>query len=116
MISRNWGTNGHTGAVQPFVFRKLFTDDLIVIQEKRFRHAHIHLTAYEITRRMAEPMSHGFRIASSVLNAFLKTREEPMDDPVETIRKIAKARKFSQKLTDEVVSSYLVSRRQTGSK
>ncbi len=42
MISRNWGTNGHTGAVQPFVFRKLFTDDLIVIQEKRFRHAHIH--------------------------------------------------------------------------
>ncbi len=97
-------------------FRKLFTDDLIVIQEKRFRHAHIHLTAYEVTRRMAEPMSHGFRIASSVLNAFLKTREEPMDDPVETIRKIAKARKFSQKLTDEVVSSYLVSRRQTGSK
>ncbi len=57
---------------------------------------------------MAEPMSHGFRIASSVLNAFLKTREEPMDDPVETIQKIAKARKFSQKLTDEVVSSYLV--------
>jgi hypothetical protein len=57
---------------------------------------------------MAEPMSHGFRIASSVLNAFLKTREEPMDDPVETIRKIAKARKFSQKLADEVVSSYLV--------
>jgi len=53
-------------------------------------------------------MSHGFRIASSVLNAFLKTREEPMDDPVETIRKITKARKFSQKLTDEVVSSYLV--------
>ena len=31
-----------------------------------------------------------------------------MEDPVETIRKIAKARKFSPKLTDEVVSSYLV--------
>ena len=31
-----------------------------------------------------------------------------MEDPVETIRKIADARQFSQKLTDEMVSSYLV--------
>ena len=57
---------------------------------------------------MAEAVSEGFSVASSELNAFLKTREEPIPDPVETIRKIAKARKFSQKLTDEVVSSYLI--------
>jgi hypothetical protein len=54
------------------------------------------------------PYSEGFSVASSVLNTFLKTREEPILDPVETIRKIAEARKFSQKLTDEVVSSYLI--------
>lgn len=95
-------------SVEPFVFRKPCTNDLIVSQEKSFRHAHIHLTEYEMTRRMAEAVSEGFRLASSVLTAFLKTREEPMEDPVETIRKIAEARKFSQKLTDEVVSSYLV--------
>jgi hypothetical protein len=29
-------------------------------------------------------------------------------DPLEMIRKIAEARQFAQKLTDEVVSSYLV--------
>ena len=108
MISRNWATNGRTGAVEPFVFRKPCTNDLIVSQEKSFRHAHIHLTEYEMTRRMAEAVSEGFSVASSVLNAFLKTREEPIVDPVETIRKIAEARKFSQKLTDEVVSSYLI--------
>jgi hypothetical protein len=50
----------------------------------------------------------GFRVASSVLDAFLKTRDEPIEDPLETIRKIAESRQFSQKLTDEVVSSYLV--------
>lgn len=38
----------------------------------------------------------------------LKTREEPIEDPVETSRKIAEARNFSQRLTDEVVSSYLI--------
>jgi hypothetical protein len=79
-----------------------------VSREKSFRHAHIHLTAYELTRRMAEAVSEGFSVASSMLDAFLKTREEPIQDPVETIRKIAEARKFSQKLTDEVVSSYLI--------
>jgi hypothetical protein len=95
-------------SVEPFVFRKPCTNDLIVSQEKSFRHAHIHLTPYEFTRRMAEVVSEGFQVASSVLDAFLKTREEPIEDPLEAIRKIAEARQFSQKLTDEIVSSYLV--------
>jgi hypothetical protein len=95
-------------SVEPFVFRKPCTNDLIVSREKSFRHAHIHLTAHELTRRMAEAVSDGFRVASSVLDIFLKAREEPIDDPLQTIRKIAEARQFSQKLTDEVVSSYLV--------
>jgi hypothetical protein len=95
-------------SVEPFVFRKPCTNDLIVSQEKSFRHAHIHLTEYEMTRRMAEAVGEGFRVANCVLDAFLKTREEPIVDPLETIRKIAEARQFSQKLTDEVVSSYLI--------
>lgn len=95
-------------SVEPFVFRKPCTNDLIVSQEKSFRHAHIHLTAYELTRRMAEAVSEGFQVASSVLDAFLKTREVKVVDPLEVIRKIAEERKFSQKITDEVVSSYLV--------
>jgi hypothetical protein len=94
-------------SVEPFVFRKPCTNDLIVSQEKSFRHAHIHLTAYELTRRIAEAVSEGFRVASSVLDAFLKTREVKVVDPLEVIRKIAEQRKFSQRLTDEVVSSYL---------
>jgi hypothetical protein len=79
-------------SVEPFVFRKPCTNDLIVSQDKSFRHAHIHLTEYEMSRRMAEAVSEGFRLASSVLDAFLKTREEPIVDPLETIRKIAEAR------------------------
>jgi len=57
---------------------------------------------------MAEAISEGFQVASSVLDAFLKTREVKVIDPLEVIRKIAEEREFSQKLTDEVVSSYLI--------
>jgi hypothetical protein len=42
---------------------------------------------------MAEAVSEGFRLAGSALDSFLKTREEPIEDPVETIRKIAEARR-----------------------
>jgi hypothetical protein len=94
-------------SVEPFVFRKPCTNDLIVSWEKSFRHAHIHLTAYELTRRMAEAVSEGFRLSSSLLDRFLKTREVKVVDPVEVIRQIAENRKLSQKLTDEVVSGYL---------
>jgi hypothetical protein len=37
-----------------------------------------------------------------------EAREDPIEDPLQTIRKIAEARQFSQKMTDELVSSYLV--------
>jgi hypothetical protein len=40
------------------------------------------------------------------LDAFLKVREESIPDTLDTIRELAEARKFSQKFTDEVVSSY----------
>jgi len=57
---------------------------------------------------MAEAISVEFQVASSVLDAYLKTREVKVVDPLEVIRKIAEERKFSQTITDEVVSSYLI--------
>ncbi len=51
-------------SVEPFVFRKPCTNDLIVSQEKSFRDAHIHLTAHELTRRMVEAVSEGFSLVA----------------------------------------------------
>jgi hypothetical protein len=93
-------------SVEPFVFRLACTNDLVVAQEKSFKHAHIHLTAHELNRRMAEALSNAFKIASSTMDAFLKTREEPVVDPAETIRKLATERNMSQKFADQVVSRY----------
>jgi hypothetical protein len=94
-------------SVEPFVFRKPCTNDLIVSQEKAFRHPHIHFTASELNRRMAEGISTAFKIASVAMEDFLKSREEPIPNPAETIRTLAAARKLSQKFADQVVSAYL---------
>ena len=45
-----------------YLFKHCERNDLIVSQEKSFRHAHIHLTAYELTRGMAEAVSEGFSL------------------------------------------------------
>jgi hypothetical protein len=93
-------------SVEPFIFRKPCTNDLIISQEKSFRHAHIHFTASELTRRMAEGIAHAFKEASSALDVFLASRMEPVPDPVETIKRLALVLKLSQKFTDEVVSHF----------
>jgi hypothetical protein len=94
-------------SVEPFVFRKACTNDLVVTQEKVFRHAHIHFTPNELTRRMAEAIGDGFLVASQVLDAFLKARDDPILDPLAVIRKIAAERKLTQRFTDEVVARYV---------
>jgi len=73
-------------SVEPFVFRKPCTNDLIVSRKKSFRHPHIHLTQDELTRRMAEAISEGFQVASTVLDAFLKTREIKVVDRLQQRR------------------------------
>lgn len=93
-------------SVEPFIFRKPCTNDLIVSQEKSFRHAHIHFTPSELNRRMAEGISFAFQVANTVLDAFLASRTEPIPDPVAVIIKLAEERKLSQKFTDEIVSHY----------
>jgi hypothetical protein len=100
-------------SVEPFVFRKPCTNDLIVSDEKSFKHAHIHFTAHEFSRRMAEGISHAFEVASSVLDAFLKAHHDLVPDPLEVIRKLAEERQMSQKFTDQVVSGYLAEPEQT---
>ncbi len=93
-------------SVEPFVFRLACTNDLVVAQEKSFRHAHIHFTVSELNHRMANGISHAFHFANEALERFLKTHAEPVLNPVLTIKLLAAKRKLSLKFTDEIVSSY----------
>jgi len=93
-------------SIEPFVFRLACTNDLVVSKEQSFRHPHTRLTVDELRKGTALAISIAFKVAASVLDRFLKAREEMMVDAVETIRQLAEARKMSQKFADEVASSY----------
>jgi hypothetical protein len=95
-------------SVEPFVYRLVCTNDLVVSKEQSFRHRHTRLSVDELRKGTALAISIAFKVANAVLDAFLKTREEPIADPVETICQLAEARKLSLKFTDQVISSYAV--------
>lgn len=94
-------------SVEPFVFRKACTNDLVVADDKAFRHAHIHLTQNELSRRMAEAIGETFRVASETLDRFLEAKSDPIPDPIAVIRKLSEERKLSQRFTDEIVGRYI---------
>ena len=104
-------SNSEVGAasilVEPFVFRLPCTNDLIVSQEKTFRHAHTHLAAHELNHRMADGISEAFKVASSIMDKFLENQKEEVGDPIEAIQELAMARKLSRKFTDRVIDFYL---------
>jgi hypothetical protein len=93
-------------SVEPFVYRRACTNDLVV-SASAFKHAHIHLTPNELSRRMAKAIGETFRVACEILDGFLKAKCDPVPDPVALIRTLAEERKLSQKLTDEVVGRYV---------
>jgi hypothetical protein len=93
-------------SIEPFVYRLSCTNDLVVSKEQSFRHPHTRLTVDELSKGTALAISIAFKVASSALDRFLKTREEIVPDPVETIRQLAEVRKLSRKFADEVASSY----------
>jgi hypothetical protein len=88
-------------SIEPFVFRLSCTNDLVVSKEQSFRrHPHMRLSIDELRKGTALAISIGFKVAASVLDAFLKAREEPVADPVETIRQLTEARKLPRKFAD----------------
>jgi hypothetical protein len=93
-------------SVGPFVYPLACTNDLVVNKNQSFRHPHTRLSLEELRKGAALAISIAFDVVNSVLDAFLKTRQEPIADPAETICRLAEARKLSLKLTDEVLSSY----------
>jgi hypothetical protein len=93
-------------SIEPFVYRLACTNDLVVSKEQSFRHPHTRLTVDELRKGTALAISIAFKVASSALDRFLKTRKEVVPEPVETIRQLAETRKLSRKFADEVASSY----------
>lgn len=94
-------------SVEPFVFRLACTNDLVVTDDRSKRLPHIWFTHQELTRRLAEGVSTAFVGAADSMDRFLKAKDEPIMDPLETIKRLARERKMTEEFAKKVETSYL---------
>lgn len=88
--------------VEPFVYRKACTNDLVVQQESSVSVRHVHLKAAEIRYRVTTAVNGAIKSGSGLLDAFAQSRELRVEDPAEVIRQLAARRAMPSKLHDEV--------------
>lgn len=104
--------NSETGCravtIEPFVFRKLCTNDAVVAREEALDVRHIHLKRRELKSRIAESMNFALKAGDEALEAFLRAYEEPVEDPAALIKRLAEKRCLSAVQTDHIQLAYQV--------
>lgn len=102
--------NSEVGArsisIEAFVYRYSCTNDMVIQEEKSLHQRHMHLKSRELRLRVMEAVNMAIEGGDDVLDRFSKSVEEEVEHPSEVIARLAKKRGLSEKLRDQVKSSY----------
>ena len=102
--------NSEVGArsisIEPFVYRYSCTNDMVIQEERSLHQRHMHLKTRELRMRVMEAVNNAIEGGDDALDRFSKSVEEEVDHPSAVIARLAKKRGLSEKLRDQVKSSY----------
>jgi len=100
-------------SVEPFLYRKPCTNDLIVAEEVAFRHRHLHLRAEEFTQRIAASIETGLKLAEGAVVGVWAADERAVADPATEIERLGKQLKLTRPLLQAVQAAYQAEPRPT---
>ncbi len=94
--------------VAPMVYRLVCTNGLMRWQADGdiFRQRHIHLREYEMTGRVAQAVTDAVKGGDKLLDEVVILKDIEIPNPIAEIKKLAEQRKYTNKLTDKLVSSF----------
>lgn len=94
--------------IRPMVFRLVCTNGLMRWQADGdvFRQRHIYLRESEMQSRVSEGIVNAIKGGDKMIEDLHMIREVEVKDPMAEIRKLAESRKYTQKLTDQVVTAF----------
>lgn len=103
-------SNSEVGAgqvkVEPFLFRKPCTNDLIVAEEVAFRHSHVHISVEEFTYQIAAGVKSGMQLAQRAVTSAWTAAETRVPEPVAEINRLGGEMRLSKKLLDSVHAAF----------
>lgn len=94
--------------VQPMVFRLVCTNGLMRWEADgdMFRQRHVHLREHEMNNRVAEAITTAIKGGDKMLEEIAAVKEISVPSPLDTIKKLATNRKYSQRLTDSITTAF----------
>ena len=104
----NSEVGGRAVTIQPMVFRLVCTNGLMRWEADGdvFRQRHIHLRESEMQNRVGEAIVQAINGGDKMLEELEAIREVEVVNPMAAIKKLAESRKYTNKLTDKVVTAF----------
>lgn len=99
--------------VEPFLYRRPCTNDLIVAEQAAFRHRHLGFTAEGFSERIAEAVSEALRLAETAVSAAHTADQQPVKNPEREIKQLAAGWKLQVRLVAAILDAYQVEPRPT---
>jgi len=90
------------------LYRQVCSNGMIVRVdgEMLLQQRHANITQNELQNRVAEALTKAIKVGDGAIQAFAKSREVKVEDPLELISKLAKTEKYSQAFTDTIKDSF----------
>lgn len=92
--------------IRPFVYRYACTNDMIFKGDGELVQRHAHLNDDELNRRAAKAVGKCLEVGDELLDRVVDAHSEPVESPMEVIRRLAQRRKLSDKATQGVLDTF----------
>ena len=102
MMIGNSEVGSRSVTVEPFIYRLSCTNDLVVMQDDKFRQRHIYVDRAQLRLGLRKAIAASVRAGDEMADQIELAINEEVEDPLAVIEKVAKKARYSQKFTDEV--------------
>jgi hypothetical protein len=99
--------------VEPFLYRKPCTNDLIVAEETAFRHRHLNFSTEKFSGHIVHGIKHALKLAREAMAAARVVDAQPVENPEREIENLSSGWKLEKRLIAAVLAAYKAEPRPT---
>lgn len=106
MMVGNSEVGNRSVSVEPFIYREVCTNDLVVSWDDAFKHRHIYIDRAQLRMGLRKAIAAAVKAGDEMVDQIELACQEEIEDPIKVIEKVAKKARYSQKFTDSVKESF----------
>lgn len=108
MILGNSEIGDRSVSCGPFIYRKVCTNDMVIVHADAFEHRHIFVDRAQLRYGLKKAIAAAVREGDTFADQIQMAMSESVEDPLDVIDQIAKKVRYSKELTDTVKASFQI--------